>query len=88
MFRYREHLLMKKVQGKRGNQLKQIVNCSRSWRVGAEILPNADQHERLKDAVEFGFHYAILGVDRVGRIRKPARPRAFIARDDYTRHRD
>ena len=80
MFRYRNHLSMKKAQRKCGNQLEHVVNCSRSWRVGAEILSNADQHERLKEAVEFYLHSAILGVDRVGRLRKPARPQAFIAR--------
>jgi hypothetical protein len=71
---------MKKAQRKCGNQLEHVVNCSRSWRVGAKILSDTDQDERLKDSVEFGFHCAVLGVDRVGRIRKPACPQAIIAR--------
>jgi hypothetical protein len=88
VFRYRDHLSVKQTQRKRGNQFNKIVNCSRSWRVGAEILSDSDQHKRLKEAVEFDLHSAILGFDHVGRLRKPARPLAFIAGGDYTRYRD
>jgi len=63
------------------------VNRPRRRRVAAEILSDSDKHERLKNAIQFELHLAILGF--VGLCCGPlGRRRASVARQDYTRHRD